>query len=241
MPRNEEGEFELVLGNRQLLSVFLIVVVLLGIFFAMGYIVARYSYPSSATEVVERDASPGTPIVVDPAPGGEAPKKPLQPGQAEVSSSSTPPEPAARTGAPEAAPPRPAPEPPKTAESRPPSPPKTAESKLPPPAAPQPAPAKSKEPPKPAAGAAGTPDGLYATPGAGGTFIQVGAVGKTDAELIASSLRKRGYPAVIANGPPETPGIFRVLVGPLHDSATIAKTRAELQAAGFKGAYVRKY
>ena len=41
MPKNDEGEFELVLGNRQLISVFLIVVVLLGVFFSMGYIVGR--------------------------------------------------------------------------------------------------------------------------------------------------------------------------------------------------------
>ena len=39
MPKNEDGEFELILANRQLLSVFFIVVVLLGVFFTMGYIV----------------------------------------------------------------------------------------------------------------------------------------------------------------------------------------------------------
>ena len=36
MPKNEDGEFELILANRQLLSVFFIVVVLLGVFFTMG-------------------------------------------------------------------------------------------------------------------------------------------------------------------------------------------------------------
>ncbi len=45
MPKNEDGEFELILGNRQLLSVFFIVVVLLGVFFTMGYIVGRNSGP----------------------------------------------------------------------------------------------------------------------------------------------------------------------------------------------------
>ena len=43
MPKNEDGEFELILGNRQLLSVFFIVVILLGVFFTMGYIVGRNS------------------------------------------------------------------------------------------------------------------------------------------------------------------------------------------------------
>ena len=51
MPRNDDGEFELILGNRQLMSVFFIVVILLGVFFAMGYIVGRNSSPVGAPEV----------------------------------------------------------------------------------------------------------------------------------------------------------------------------------------------
>ena len=62
MPRNEEGDFELILGNTQLLSVFFIVVVLLGIFFTMGYIVGR----NSAPEAVTTAAAP-KPVVADPA------------------------------------------------------------------------------------------------------------------------------------------------------------------------------
>lgn len=50
MAKNEEGEFELVLGNRQLISVFLIVVILLAVFFSMGYIVGRNSAPGAAVE-----------------------------------------------------------------------------------------------------------------------------------------------------------------------------------------------
>src|SRR5581483_12189253 len=46
MKNNETGEFELVLGNRQLLSGFFIVVLLFGVAFAMGYIVGRNSSPS---------------------------------------------------------------------------------------------------------------------------------------------------------------------------------------------------
>lgn len=48
MPSNQDGEFELILGNKQLLSVFFIVVVLLGVFFAMGYVVGRNSTPLRA-------------------------------------------------------------------------------------------------------------------------------------------------------------------------------------------------
>jgi len=46
MPRNDEGDFELVLGNRQLLSGFFIVVTLFAIFFSMGYVVGRHSTPA---------------------------------------------------------------------------------------------------------------------------------------------------------------------------------------------------
>jgi len=47
MKNNETGEFELVMGNKQLLLGFFIVVVLLAVFFVMGYIVGRNSTPAT--------------------------------------------------------------------------------------------------------------------------------------------------------------------------------------------------
>lgn len=41
MPAKDEGEFELILGNRQIILVFFILVLLLGLFFAMGFLVGR--------------------------------------------------------------------------------------------------------------------------------------------------------------------------------------------------------
>ena len=83
MPKNEEGEFELVLGNKQLLSVFFIVVVLLGVFFTMGYIVGRNTGAEAATQMA---AAPGQPLVVEsetpatastsPPPSAVTPAKP---------------------------------------------------------------------------------------------------------------------------------------------------------------------
>jgi cell division protein FtsN len=64
LPNNEDGEFELVLGNRQLVSVFLIIVVLLGVFFSMGYIVGRNSAPVLASEA-SRNTAASKPIVVE--------------------------------------------------------------------------------------------------------------------------------------------------------------------------------
>src|SRR5579862_3290474 len=66
MARNDEGDFELVMGNRQLLSGFFIVVILFGVFFTMGYIVGRHSSPAPLEttvnpEPIPRSASPGNP------------------------------------------------------------------------------------------------------------------------------------------------------------------------------------
>jgi cell division septation protein DedD len=58
MKNNETGEFELVLGNRQLLSGFFIVVILFAVFFVMGYIVGRNSAPG-AQLAANRDQSSG--------------------------------------------------------------------------------------------------------------------------------------------------------------------------------------
>ncbi len=65
MARNQEGEFELVLGNKQLLSLFFLVVVLFAVFFSLGYMVGKSvaPFPSSAA----------TNVGVSPAAGGGEP------------------------------------------------------------------------------------------------------------------------------------------------------------------------
>jgi len=87
LPKNEDGEFELILGNRQLLSVFFIVVILLGVFFTMGYIVGRNSGTVTAelTPILGGDARPPAteapartpePAPVTTAPTETAPQQP---------------------------------------------------------------------------------------------------------------------------------------------------------------------
>jgi hypothetical protein len=78
MSKNDEGEFELVLGNRQLLSGFFIVVVLFGLFFTMGYIVGRHSFPAPVNTAAAVGQDP-----VTPTPGATPLPGPA-PGQAEV-------------------------------------------------------------------------------------------------------------------------------------------------------------
>src|SRR5258706_14478150 len=74
MPRNEEGDFELVLGNRQLLSGFFIIVTLFAVFFSMGYVVGRYSSPAPMNTAAAQESAP----LRAASPAGPPP------GQAEV-------------------------------------------------------------------------------------------------------------------------------------------------------------
>src|SRR5713226_9750849 len=74
MPRNDEGEFELVLGNRQLLSGFFIVVILFGISLTMGYIVGRHSSPAPLNTTAAASQEPVSDRAPSPAgpPSGHA-------------------------------------------------------------------------------------------------------------------------------------------------------------------------
>jgi len=200
LPRTDDGEFELVLGNKQLLSVFFIMVVLLGVFFAMGYIAGRNT-GSGASDAAKKDA--GKAIVVDSAqrtsamPDSGSQAAPAQlPGDAGTSTqpvNSPPPQ--------EQPPAEPTHTAPVAAASKP----------------------VVKEP-------AGTPP--VAEPETGAAYLQVVATARPEAEVIATTLSKRGYKTQLAQAP--TAGTFRVLVGPLKDASEIATTRADLEKAGFK-------
>lgn len=88
MPQNDEGEFELVLGNRQLLSGLFIIVMLFGVFFTLGYIVGRHSFPAPLNTAAAGGPEAAAPRPVTPPPDApaSAPAS-LPPGQAEVVSS----------------------------------------------------------------------------------------------------------------------------------------------------------
>jgi len=55
MPERSDGEFEFTLGNKQLFSVLFIVVVLLGLFFAMGFLAGRGTAPESGPKVAKSE------------------------------------------------------------------------------------------------------------------------------------------------------------------------------------------
>jgi outer membrane biosynthesis protein TonB len=212
MPKNEDGEFELILGNRQLLSVFFIVVILLGVFFTMGYIVGRNSGPaivtdSGRTKPLVVDSAPKTP---EPAPVTEAPR-----GTAVQQPVEPPPEPPKPVETTKAEQPKSITEPPakETVKER------KAEAK-----AKKEAAVAKMEKAKPAVSNVGTPSG---------TYLQLAATSQREAEIMVDVLRKKEFKAMAAEIP-EKPGVFRVLVGPVTD-ATVNKTRSDLKAASFPG------
>ena len=70
-------------------------------------------------------------------------------------------------------------------------------------------------------------------PGAGQVFLQLAATTKDPSAAMIGVLRNHGF-AAIASEVPEKPGIYRVLIGPLHENE-LDKTRANLQDKGFPG------
>src|SRR5438045_7643 len=86
MKNNETGEFELVVGNRQLLSAFFIVVLLFAVSFAMGYVVGQNTQHSVKTADLPSSSltapnssdrpQPLSPVATAPgtAPAGEQPR-----------------------------------------------------------------------------------------------------------------------------------------------------------------------
>jgi len=215
LPKNDEGEFELILGNRQLISVFVIVVVMLGLFFSMGYIVGRNSAAGGAAiEAARTDKSAagtqppnaGTPDASASTDSGAASQPPADAGQApsETPPSITQPE-------------QPATPPPAKAEKK-----------------------KDKRKPSPTSEAAAPAEPAHVSgPVAAGQYWQVVATARPDAEIIAEALSKKGFHAILAPAPKD--GVFRVLVGPMPDAPTQAQARTNLEAAGFKNPILRKY
>lgn len=225
MAKTDEGEFELILGNKQLISVFLLVVVLLGVFFSMGYIVGRNSGAPAAEAA--RNSAKSVPVE-SPAADAQQPN----PSVDSQDASANPADVSPPSGTTPAQPEQPAPKPAPTLTS----PASAAKSK--PAAVGPPAPTKPAAKPRETAPAPASP-ALIAREPATGQYWQVVATSRPDAEMISELLTRKGFHAQVAPGP--NPSIFRVLVGPFKDSSTQAQTRNGLEAAGFKNPIMRRY
>lgn len=76
MRNKETGEFELVVGNGQLLSAFFILVLLLAVTFVMGYVVGQNAPGSAKPQADAAVSAPATSASAEPAPVSQTPAQP---------------------------------------------------------------------------------------------------------------------------------------------------------------------
>lgn len=77
-------------------------------------------------------------------------------------------------------------------------------------------------------------------PQSGQTFLQVAAVGRNEADGIADVLNKKGFHAHSV-AKPGSAMIYRVLIGPIRDTADLSSTREALRNTGFRDVIVQHY
>jgi cell division septation protein DedD len=213
MLRTSESETEILLGNKQLLGIFFVVVVLLGVAFAGGYKLGQASKKAAAPATVADQ----TPASDTTGTGGETHSVPPETPPADTTRQTETPV----AQAPASTPPSGEDEPPLGSKKR----------------------ARSTKAAEPrtqtvspeTSGASGF------TPQTGQIFLQVAAVGRDEAEAVADVLRKKGFRAH-AVPKPGSPKIFRVIVGPVRDAADLSATRDSLRStAGFREVIVQRY
>jgi cell division septation protein DedD len=196
-----DGEKELVLGNRQLISLFFVVVALCGVFFAMGYLIGRNS-----TKGIVASAPSGE----DGSAANAAPASaPAALATTDAAPSTQIPAAADNAGGPEAQP-----------------------------AGIQTQPARDTPGQPAAAPAPAVAASAVVAPEAGATYLQVAAQHRADADNLVRTLREQNLPAIVAASSKED--LFRVLVGPYHQTAQVAEAKDKLKALGFANTFVQK-
>jgi hypothetical protein len=197
----ENEQQEIVLGNKQLLSIFFLVVAMMGVAFTIGYIIGRNTAGVSAAGSGQTASAPPpaattppAPVQENPAPAGDSPKADDNKPPAVDQTGGTQPAKPYETAVPKTSP--------------------------------------KEEPAAGASGATPAPNAAPAAAIAAGSYLQVAAVKRQDGDHLVEVLRKRGFPALLGESPKE--GLFRVLVGPFPDMASLADSKQKLRAAGFE-------
>jgi cell division septation protein DedD len=187
-----DGEKELVLGNKQLISLFFVVVALCGVFFAMGYMIGR-----NTSKVVAANPEVDSPAAASAVPQSRDSEPPRETSADETQ---TPTQTAGQT------------------------------------------PAQPVTQPDTRPSASTQTQAAQDTPSApetsGATWLQVTALRRTDADNLVKTLREQKFPVVLAES--SKPDLFRVMVGPYHQTADVADAKARLKALGFANAFVQK-
>lgn len=202
--RKEGGSGEPVLESRHVVGMFVAVVVLCGVFFALGYVMGKTQFDASLRAAAEKPIA--APSRVDTSAGGAAPAgewnaSPAPAASKPAETSSPAPEPVAPAAKPETPAPR------ATAHA----------------ARPAAAPAKS---------ARGPLEKNPSVP-QGGAVLQVAALrSQADALALAEALQQKEYPAYVLT--PATGNLYRVQVGPYASAKAADAAKRALEREGFK-------
>src|SRR5215469_873756 len=223
--KNKSSGGDFVLESRHLVGLFLLLVVIFGVVFTLGYLMGRSQYDAKLRATV------GSPVGFDAeaAPPPVDAKGKLKGQQAQQQTQPQPDDSAApkknadwdfyRSAEPQTAPDHLQP-PPKAVAS-----------------APAPAPASgtksattAAKPARPAKSLAPADTPPMAK---GAIMLQVAAVlHQDDALALAQALQQKKFPAIVV--PPGADKYYRVQVGPYHDDPSATKARQDLEAKGFK-------
>jgi len=211
MLRNVNGESEILLGNTQLIGLFFLLAVLLGVSFTAGFMLGHGSFGGKKTEFAAATAPGSTPetgartAVVEPP--SSVPSS---------SASKVAPEPAAKPDGQSAST-------------------SAVDQKIT-----EDSPKTATTPPAEEAAPKARPEETEAfVPQPGQTFLQVAAELHDSAASAAAVLNKAGFRTHVVLAP--NGKLFRVLVGPVKDKADLAATRDALKAKGFLQVIVRNY
>lgn len=203
------GEQELVFGNKQLLSAFFVVAILLGVFFTMGYFVGKNSAgaalasgPGPYNAGTRPDAAGKLSAVTDTSASQQ------QDDSAKVADRDSRPSAADDTSS---VAPAPAPTP-SSQESA------------------QAAEAKTES-------VASGEDQSVVRANSEQMYLQVFALRRADADNEVKVLRERGFPALI--GESSKKGIYRVLVGPFKTQTEMGHVKSNLKTKGFDSIVAR--
>jgi DedD protein len=201
---------DFVLESRHLVGLFLLLVVIFGVVFTLGYLMGRSQGDSRSRTVIAAPAEPGTSAAVPPSGKSKAkPEPPPDDAQAQKTNSDWD---FYHSADPQA----------------------NSDHLQPPPKAAAPAPA-SKAAPSVKVAKPGKPTGGLGGPliPKGTIMLQVAAVlHQDDALALAQALQKKKFPAIVI--PPSADKYYRVQVGPYPDNQSAANARTDLESNGFK-------
>ena len=208
------GDF--VLESRHLVGLFLLLVVIFGVVFTLGYLLGRSQYDSQLRAAVGPPAGADAPV---PPPAAKGKRQP-EPEDTQIPKASSDWDFYHSADAPKNEEPLQPPAKPVSVARQPASPPKAAAGS-----------SKAARYAKAAKAGSAAADGSLIPKDK--IMLQVAAVSRQDDALaLAQALQQKRFPAFVIT--PSTDKYYRVQVGPYADNQTASKARGDLEANGFK-------